>query len=174
MADKESLRERIARMGDETSIGLQQGRPVAWHRLLMCGTICLTGLILIMGIVLNYVMHEQAETLQHQPVVGVVENTQLPTGKYYIFRVFLDAQNRYHFVVSSAEGGVLVAAAPPDETAVPDDIIVAQKYDSACYNLQVTEDGSWMFLATTVYQHLLEKQNGVQVNMQAGTEQIAQ
>ena len=60
MADKESLRERIARMGDETSIGLQQGRPVAWHRLLMCGTICLTGLILIMGIVLNYVMHDQA------------------------------------------------------------------------------------------------------------------
>ena len=29
MADKESLRERVARMGDETSIGLQQGRPVA-------------------------------------------------------------------------------------------------------------------------------------------------
>lgn len=174
MADKESLRERIARMGDETSIGLQQGRPVAWHRLLMCGTICLTGLILIMGIVLNYVMHEQAETLQHQSVVGVVENTQLPAGKYYIFRVFLDAQNRYHFVVSSAEGGVLVAVAPPEDTAIPDDIVVAQKYDSASYNLQVTEDGSWMFLATTVYQHLVEKQNGVQANMQAGTVQKQQ
>lgn len=174
MAEKESLRDKIRSMGEETSIGLKQGRPVAWHRLLMCGTLCLTGLILIAGIVMNYIMNEQAQTLQHQPVVGVVENTRLPAGKYYIFRVFLDAENRYHFVVSSTEGGVLVAVAPPEDTAIPDDIVVAQKYDSASYNLQVTEDGSWIFFATTVYQHLIEKQHGVQANMQAGTVQNPQ
>lgn len=161
MADKESLRERVARMGDETSIGLQQGRPVAWHRLLMCGTICLTGLILIMDIVMNYVMHEQAETLQHQPVVGVVENTQLPQGEYFIYKVFLDAKNVNHYVVSSMDGGVLVAVAAPDGTPEPDDIYLAERADSAAFSLRVDEDGKWVFLPTTVYKRLLLEQGKI-------------
>lgn len=165
---KPSLQEQMKEVAEHTRIGLTEGRPVAWHRILMSATICLTGLILIFGLTMTYVTDKQAETLQHQPVVGVVENTKLPEDTYYIYRVFLDASNTRHYIVSSMHGGVLVSVAAPEGTSEPADIIAAQKYDSGCYTLHVDGEGNWEFLTTVVYKRLLEKQNG----MKAGTEQL--
>lgn len=142
-------------------LALEGGNPVFWHRVIMSCVMGLTGLVIIFGVMLTYINHEHAQEIQHQPVVGVVENTQLPQGEYFIYKVFLDAKNVNHYVVSSMDGGVLVAVAAPDGTPEPDDIYLAERADSAAFSLRVDEDGKWVFLPTTVYKRLLLEQGKI-------------
>lgn len=151
-------------------VGLESGNPVFWHRVIMSAVLALTGLILVFGVMLTYTNHQKAEEIQHQPVVGVVENTYLPAGDYFIFRVFLDAKNVNHYIVSSMDGGVLVAVAAPDGTAEPDDILMAERADSASYKLRVNDEGKWLFMPTSAYKRLLLEQGKITEPAQNGQE----
>lgn len=136
---------------------LQRADPEMWRRIILCIVIAFTGLAVICGVVIEYVMHQAADDYRHMPVTNVIENAQLDSGAYYIYQVYLDTDLRYHFLVSDTRGGVVVSAMPSDDVAIPDDILQAEKYDTACYLLIVDENKIWRFAKTNVYQTFVEK-----------------
>lgn len=136
---------------------LQRADPEMWRRIILCIVIAFTGLVVICGVVIEYVMHQAADDYRHMPVTNVIENAQFDSGAYYIYQVYLDTDLRYHFLVSDTRGGVVVSAMPSDDVAIPDDILQAEKYDTACYLLIVDENKIWRFAKTNVYQTFVEK-----------------
>lgn len=159
--DKKSNGKNISALPLRTNIvkrRLQRADPEMWRRIILCVVIAFTGLAVIGGVVVEYVMHQAAEDYRHMPVTNVIENAQLDSGAYYIYQLYLDTDLRYHFLVSDTRGGVVVSAMPSDDVVIPDDILQAEKYDTACYLLVVDENKIWRFAKTNVYQTFLEKE----------------
>lgn len=128
-----------------------------WRRIIMGAAVALTGVIGITAVAFQYVLRTELETARHIPIVGVIENGDLPRGIYNIYQVYLDENLTYHFLVSNANGGAVVVAKPQDLSVIPKDILEAEKYDAACYRILVTQAKDWKFCQTRVYEEFLEK-----------------
>lgn len=128
-----------------------------WRRIIMGAAVALTGVIGITAVAFQHVMRTELETARHTPIVGVIENGDLPRGIYNIYQVYLDENLTYHFLVSNANGGAVVAAKPQDQSVIPHDILEAEKYDAACYRILVTQAKNWKFCQTRVHEDFLAK-----------------
>lgn len=140
--------------------------PILWYRIIMCFVIVCTGLIMIFGIILSYIKHQQVQEYSQIEVISANSNRCLPTGDYFIYRVFLDADLNMHYLVSDTNGGVVVSVRPPDGTAQPDGILVASKYDSASYFIRVDDNGKWSFIPTTVLKSIMQKNGSIPADEQ--------
>ena len=71
----------------------------------------------------------------------------LPKGEYRIYGVNTtpsgNGDTEYMFLVSSVDGGILIAAKPPQGTDIPEPFT-----DTAGYVLNVDEDGIWQIKET--------------------------
>lgn len=146
---------------DSMKTRLQHADKKAWRIIILCVAIGLTGVIIIACTALQALMRNQADEYRRLPVVNVIENAQLPSGTYYIYQVYLDADMRYHFLVSDTRGGVVVSAMPGEDVKLPGDILRAEKYDAACYIITVDEEGVWHFRTTNAYRDYNDRIKGL-------------
>lgn len=136
---------------------LQQGDLKAWRRLILSVVVAFAGIIAIGAVAFQQAVQAELEEARHRPVTNVIENSFLERGVYNIFQVYLDENLVYHFLVSNAQGGIVVFTTPPDTSvSIPSDILVAQKYDAACYRLVVDKNKKWNFCQTRVYTDFLK------------------
>ena len=158
MKDK-TLAERLSDSQEEFNRNTNNRNPVTWHRIIMAVVIALTGLLLVFAVILNQLNEKEVIALNNQSVTKSEGSRILPAGDYYIYRVFLDPALRNHYVVASMKGGALVSVVPPDNTVEPENILAISKYDSAAYVIRVEDNGSWLFLPTSVFKGILEQNN---------------
>ena len=138
--------------------------PILWHRIIMCFVVACTGLIMIFGIIISYIRHQQVQEFSQIEVISAHSNRCLPAGDYFIYRIFLDLN--MHYLVSDINGGVVVSVRPPDGTSQPKGILAASKYDSASYFIRVDDNGKWSFITTTVLKSILQKNGSIPINEQ--------
>jgi hypothetical protein len=156
----EKKEEQTASSSAKIVSGLKAADPAMWHRIIMCVLIGFTGLAVIGGVVVDFIMERQVQQFRAMPVVSIDENTVLPAGQYYIYQVYFDAVNHQHYLVSSVSGGAVVSVAAPEGTGEPADVMEMVHYDPAAYLIDVDQNGAWTFQTTTVYHHLQKKIRG--------------
>lgn len=168
---KNPFKNKVSQTEQSIADGLKQGDPVFWHRIIMSVVIALIGLILICGILLDFLADRQVDRLLSQPLVQYSQ-TALPQGEYAIYQVYLDTGLHKHYLVSSTNGGAIVSVAAPEGTQEPKDIVAAEHYDAAAYVLTVDADKAWTFVPTTVYDQLQKKLAQPPVTEQQVTESV--
>lgn len=104
MEDRPPILDRAKDVKEHVESDLKQGNPMMWHRVIMSACFAVVGLVVIGGIVLDFVLDRQTESLRHMPVIGIRENAVLSQGDYYIYQAYFDADDRTHFLVSRKEG----------------------------------------------------------------------
>ena len=165
--NKTKLKKAISETSTDIKKGLVAGDPKTWHHIIMGGVFAATGLMIIGVMFVNFLLVHQERQMKARPIVTDSINSKLTEGDYTIFGIIHPAafagktaseDNRYNvnaFLVSDRQGGVLVAVAPPDGTAIPNDM-----YGIDCYTLSVDADGNWQFHETARLQQLREHMKG--------------
>ena len=137
---------------------LEEGDPVMWHRIIMSITVAIIGLLILGGIILEFINDRQVDRLLSQPLVNYSSSpNSLPEGEYAIYQVYLDTAYKKHYLVSSMHGGAVVSVAAPEGTKEPEDILAVEHYDAAAYLISVDADKNWKFVPTTVYDSIQKK-----------------
>lgn len=136
---------------------LQAKELKSWRRFILSVVIAFAGIIAIGAVAFQQAFQAELNAARHKPVTNVIENSYLERGVYNIFQVYLDENLVYHFLISNAQGGIVVFTTPPNkDVSIPSDILPAQKYDAACYRLVVDKNKKWNFYPTKVYRDFLK------------------
>jgi len=145
----DDIKDKVAKEQEEIAKGVASGDPKIWHRVLMGIMILFVGIFLVGSVFFNFLLDMQAARLQEGiPIVHSKANQKLPEGEYHLYGIvhngdsMEELQNLY-FLVSSAEGGAVVAVKAPAGTQLPEDFSVPTDY-----KIEVEEDGAWKIRMT--------------------------
>ena len=147
--NRKDIKSAMAQKQENIAKGVANGDPDVWHHILMGIMLLFVGLFLIGTIFVEFLLDMQATRLQEGiPIVRSKVNSKLPPGDYHLFGLVHSGDSRETiqnlvWLVSSSEGGVLVAVKAPAGTQLPADFSIPTDF-----KITVDENGGWKLSLT--------------------------